>query len=62
MWSRPFNFGGQKVRVEEGWGIGIGSTFYPFLPSLFAAPQVALHPTLLALFVQGELCGKVESC
>ena len=24
MWSRPFTFAGNTVRVEEGWGIGIG--------------------------------------
>ena len=24
MWSRPFTFAGKTVRVEEGWGIGIG--------------------------------------
>lgn len=26
MWSRPFTFAGHTVRVEEGWGIGIGET------------------------------------
>lgn len=25
MWSRPFTFGDNKVRVEEEWGLGIGS-------------------------------------
>lgn len=25
MWSRPFNFNGTAVRVEEGWGVGIGT-------------------------------------
>ena len=28
MWSRPFNFGGKQVRVEEGWGIGIGEPWH----------------------------------
>ena len=26
MWSRHFNFGGKEVRVEEGWGVGIGES------------------------------------
>lgn len=28
MWSRPFTFGGRQVRVEEGWGVGIGGTVW----------------------------------
>ena len=28
MWSRPFTFAGNAVRVEEGWGIGIGERPY----------------------------------
>ncbi|DBA97407.1 hypothetical protein WJX77_010391 [Trebouxia sp. C0004] len=28
MWSRPFNFAGRQVRVEEGWGVGIGGTVW----------------------------------
>lgn len=26
MWSRPFTFGKDVVRVEEEWGLGIGVT------------------------------------
>lgn len=28
MWSRPFNFNGTALRVEEGWGVGIGRHAY----------------------------------
>lgn len=26
MWSRPFKFGNNNIRVEEEWGLGIGSS------------------------------------